>query len=179
MENFTENILKVIFNAKEIIGPVLGPAVPYFQWLAILLSGALLWGCIYSIVRSGYLTSRKEYYMDYLGVGDIGRWRRLRAWNQIVERSKSPKMENWKLAIMEADKITDEIIKSAGFRAETMDERMDQVGPEVIPNIEELREIHKIRHKIAREPDFKITREETIEILKTYKKTFQEMGLLD
>lgn len=183
MNEFIKDVIdatiKVTLDFREAAGAYLGPRLYIFQLMSLVISGVLIWGIIYTVSKSGWLNKRIENWMDFLGVGDVGKRRQLRAWNQIVKRIKTNDMSNWKVAILEADKILDDIIKASGFRADTHDERIKQVMPEVLSNIEQIREAHRVRNRIAQEPDFTITREEAIATLKIYKAAFQEYGLLD
>jgi hypothetical protein len=97
----------------------------------------------------------------------------------VIKRMNTGEMTNWKLAIMEADHVLDEIVKASGFRAPTADERFKQLGPEMFTNLAELQEAHRVRNRVAQEPDFMITKDEALKTLRVYKKSFQEAGLLD
>jgi len=184
MENFinttTDAIVKYFFEFREVSGNILTPALPVFYVIALVLSGILLWMTIYFIAKSNWISTRIiEKGMDYFGVGDVGRYRQLRAWNNVVKRMQTGDMSNWKLAIMGADHVLDEIMKASGLRAPTADERFQQLGPEFFSNLAELQEAHRIRNRSAQEPDFIISKEDALKVLRVYKKSFQEAGLLD
>lgn len=179
MQKFFDNLIRIILDFRQSAGEFIAPNLYIYQIISLVISGILLWGIIYCISRSGWLNRRIENWMDFLGVGDVGKRRQLRAWKQIVERIKSNDINNWKLAIMEADKILDDILKASGYRADTTDERFKQLTPDVISNLPQLQEAHRVRNRVAQELDFTITKEEAIATLKIYKKSFQEFGLLD
>jgi hypothetical protein len=86
---------------------------------------------------------------------------------------------NLKLALIEADKILDEILKIAGFRGSTMAERLQNLTPAQIPNINKLWLAHKVRNRIVHEPDFALPREEVFEHIDEYYKAFKGFGLLE
>lgn len=184
MENFikttTDAIVKYFFGFRETAGGILGPMLPALQVIALVLSGVFLWFTIYFIAKSRWLNSRIiEKGMDYFGIGDVGRLRQLRAWNNVVKRMQTNEMANWKLAIMEADRVLDEVLKVSGFRAATVDERFKQLGPEMFTNLAELQEAHHVRNRVVQEPDFIISKDDALKVLRVYKKSFQEAGLLD
>ena len=175
-----DTIVKYFFGFREFAGGVLDPALPVLHAAALVLSGAFLWFTIYFIAKSNWINSRIiERGMDYFGIGDVGQLRQLRAWNNVVKRMKTNEMTNWKLAIMEADRVLDDILKASGFRAPTADERFKQVGPEMFTNLAELQEAHRVRNRVAQEPDFVISKDDALQVLRVYKKSFQEAGLLD
>jgi hypothetical protein len=179
MEQFIQNAVKMMLDFREAAGNFIGPRLLLFQLASVVISGLLLWVIIYSIVRSGWVNKRIEEWMDYLGVGDVGRRRQLKAWNQIVKRMKTGEMNNWKVAILEADKILDDVIKASGYRADTAEERFKQLTPEAVPHLSELQQAHRVRNRVAQEPDFIISKDDALTALKVYKKVFQHFGLLD
>ena len=184
MANFiqtaADTIIKYFSSFREIAGNILRPALPVLYVIAILISGILLWLTIYCISASHYLKNKViEKYMDMFGIGSVAKLRQLKAWKRVVSRMKTKEPNNWKMAIIEADLVMDEVIKSSGYRGANTDERFKQVEPNVLANAEELREAHKIRDRVAHEPDFTIGKEDALRILRVYKKSFQEFGLLD
>lgn len=174
---FFNTVIDYVLKIREIGADYLIPSLPFLESLAVVLSGILVWGIFYSIAGSGYLNTKIERYLDMAG-GPVGKRRQLRAWNKIVAKSKSGKMESWKQAILEADQILDEILKMSGYRGETVHERFSQLKPEAISSAELIIAAHKIRDRIRQELDFVITQREAIEVLKVYQQAFKELGLI-
>jgi len=84
-----------------------------------------------------------------------------------------------KIAVFEADQLLDEILKIVNYPGRGLEERLAQISPEQISNIEELRQAHKFKSRLVSEPDFVITPNEAGIIIEIYKKTFQELNLID
>lgn len=179
MNALINSVVKIILDFRSAIGSFLGPNLYILQILALLISGFFVWGIIYTVSRSGWLNKRTEEWMDKMGIGDVGKRRQLRAWNQIVKKMKINDMTKWKTAILEADKILDDILKASGYRADTSEERFKQIKPEELSILSELQEAHRVRNRVAQEPDFVISYDEALKVLKIYKKAFREFGLLD
>lgn len=179
MNEFLNSVIKFLLDFRAAAGDFIGPRLYIFQLLALLVSGLLVWLIIYCISRSGWLIKRSEEWMDRLGVGDVGRTRQLRAWNQIVRKMKTKNVSNWKQSILEASRLLDEVLKSSGYRADTAEERFKQIQPEELSNLTQLQEANRLRNRVAQEPDFVISYDDALAVLKVYKKSFQEFGLLD
>ena len=179
MQKFLQTIIDLSLTFRQFIIENLGPYLPFIHGVSIVISALLLWGIIYFIFSSGWLRFKYDQWTDVLGSADIGRRRQLRGWKQILKRLKTENMSNWKLAVLEADKILDEIFKMSGYRGETVHDRFAQITPEVLSNIEKINQAHRVRDRIKQEPDFVITKEEAIEIAKIYQQSFQELGLID
>lgn len=178
MEKLLESLTKYFFKIREWGGGILNPALPWLEFSAIIISALLIWGIIYCIIGSGYLRTRKREWMDILGVGDVGKNYQLRAWRQIQKRLKSNEITDWKLAILEADSIFDEILKNSGYRGDTIYDRFKQLSPAALSNYNEILTAHKIRDQIIQQADFILKQEEAINTIKIYEQAFRELGLI-
>ena len=156
-----------------------GPALPWFWVISIVISGLLFWGIVYMIINTGFAKKKVEFYMNKTGWGDVGKRRHLKAWHKIVHRSKEPDETKWKMAILEADKLLDDVLRSSGYNQPTVDERFQALNTELISNYDQVMQAHEIKSKVSKDPEFSITHSEAIEVLKIYKKAFQEFGLID
>lgn len=150
----------------------------WFQLVSFFISGILLGFIIYYLLKINFLKENVEYFFDVLGAKDIPRRRTLKAWKQIQKRLKMRETNQLKLAILEADRILNEILKMAGYQGKTIDERLQQITSAQLSNIEEIKQARKIRSRIANEPDFIITPNEAEIAIDIYRKAFQELNLI-
>lgn len=174
-ENFFSKLMQIrhlLFNFWESYGIVV-------QAFSVLLSGALIFGIVFFILRLGILNYHAERFIDVSGFGDLSRRRSVKAWQQIKKRMKLGGEANMKLAVIEADKIFDEMIKLSGYKGEVMADRLKQITSAQLSNIEQLWQAHKIRNRLVHEPDYHLTEEQTEVALDIYQQAFQEMGLID
>lgn len=173
-------VARYFLIVREFMLSTFHPVMPVFYVLSIIISGVLLWFTIYCISASGWIKSKViEKAMDMHGIGDVGKYRQLKAWKHIVKRMNTPNPANWKLSILEADALMDEVFKASGYRGPNADERFKQITPEEMPNIEELRGAHQIRNRVMREPDFALDKAEALRVIRIYQAAFREDGLLD
>jgi len=149
------------------------------QFLSLFISGILLFFSIYFLVKTGIVGQDIEHYIGVFTSKDICKRRSLMAWKQIQKRLKTGKADRLKLAILEADRILNEILKMAGYPGKNLDERLEQADSAQISNIEELRQAHKLKNRLVSEPDFVITRNEAEIIIDIYKKALQELNLIE
>ena len=179
MPDFINRIIDSLLAGRTSAAKFLGPALPWLEFGAFIISVLFIFGIIYFVIRSQWLLMRVDEWIDFLGAGDLTRRRTLRGWRQILKRLRAEDAQNWKLAILEADKILAELLRLIGFKGETVHERLQKVTPEMLPNIEELYQVHALRDRIVQEPDFKITHEEASRIIRIYARAFRELGLID
>lgn len=98
-------------------------------------------------------------------------------WNRIEEKIKPGTESDYKLALIEADSLLDQLLKSIGYKGETLDDRLRQITPVNLSTLEELKTVHKVRNDIIRDPNYQLSVEKAKEFLSIYKKTFEELEI--
>lgn len=99
-------------------------------------------------------------------------------WEKILARLESDNPSQYKVALLEADQLADEILGGMNFKGETMAEKLEKVQGAQLENKEALALAHQVRNQIIHERDFMVSREEAKRWLDMYKKFFDEMELL-
>ena len=85
---------------------------------------------------------------------------------------------DWKLAIIEADIILDEILKDAGYAGTSLGERLRSISPERLRSLDDAWQAHKVRNQIAHGgADFILTQRLAQDTIKQYRRVFHEMGV--
>lgn len=75
-------------------------------------------------------------------------------WEEIKRHSSSSSEAEWKLAVIEADKLVGDILAKAGYPGETMGERLMGINSGQLATIQLLWEAHKVRNKIAHDSEY-------------------------
>lgn len=96
-------------------------------------------------------------------------------WEEIVRHSRSSHEAEWKLAIIEADKLVDDILKSAGYPGETMGDRLMSIEGGQLESLNGLWEAHKIRNKLVHETSYFLRFAEAQRALQLYERTLKEL----
>lgn len=100
-------------------------------------------------------------------------------WGKIRKRLETGNESEYKVAVIEADNVIDELLKRMGYKGENLSERLDNIPPGQIENIDGFREAHKVRNRIIHEEGFKLAKESAEAILGTYEKFLKEFEVLD
>lgn len=179
MNDSVKTIFDAILNTSKSLADFYLDNQLLIQRFALIISGVLLWFVIFFIAKLKILETKTERYMDVIGGADISKRRSIKAWRQIQNRLKTNSSAQAKLAILEADKIFDELIKLSGFKGKTMNERLAQITEAQIFNLKEIIFAHKLGERIVKEPELKISTGEAENIIGIYKKAFQDFGLID
>lgn len=170
-------ILDYLYRFREIVGNWLAPNLWWLQTLSVLLSALFLWGIIHIITKTNYLAFKAEQFINILGAGRLPRYRAVKGWRQILKRLKSEDSQHWKLAVLEADKILDEILKMSGYLG-SMDDKLALIVPAQLSNIEEIRIAHKISSQISKDPTFALSQETAYHAIEIYRGAFVELNLI-
>jgi len=176
------DIGEIVNKAVEIrllINGWLGSSLIWLQLISVLLSGLFIWGTIYMITKVSYFNGKIEKYMDILGIGNLTKRRSLRGWEQIRKRVLSSAQQDWKLAVLEADKILNEILKMAGYLGTDLSKKLEILTKENLSNLDEIKKAHFLSGQIMKDPSMELKKEDAIIALKSFKKAFIELNLLE
>lgn len=99
-------------------------------------------------------------------------------WESIQDHLASDSDANWRLAIIEADRILEGLMEDQGFLGEALGEKLDEAGKAgKILSIPKAWEAHKVRNQIAHEGlNFNLSKREATRVLGLYEDVFRELG---
>jgi hypothetical protein len=98
--------------------------------------------------------------------------------SDMLTHIESPHPNDWKLAIIEADVILDDILKQQGYVGNSLGERLKSISPNQLNSLNDAWEAHKVRNRIAHEgADFVLTKRVAEETVTRYRKVFSEFGV--
>lgn len=96
-------------------------------------------------------------------------------WQDILRHLESTREGEWKFAVIEADTITDSILKNY-FPGDTMGERLMNIDKTNLVSIDGLWEAHKVRNRLAHDPNYFLRHAEAIRAIRLYEATLKELG---
>jgi hypothetical protein len=100
-------------------------------------------------------------------------------WDKVVARLKDGNASQYKVAIIEADAIADELLEKIGYAGVNMSERLENIKPEQLDFLEELKRVHEIRNQIVHEENFQISQNEAKEIIGVYEDFLKYLEFLN
>ncbi|MBI4117289.1 MAG: hypothetical protein HY451_01200 [Parcubacteria group bacterium] len=122
-------------------------------------------------IKSGVAPERKE------GVG-VNLEELNQNWQDVLNHLNSANESEWKLAIIEADKLIDDLLIQKGYQGESLAERLNMVDKKSMKSFELLWEAHKVRNRIAHKLDFKINRSEALKVISYYGEALKDLEIL-
>lgn len=99
-------------------------------------------------------------------------------WQKILKRLKKGDESNLKLAVVEADKLFDNLLLRMGYNGKDMNERLNLMTSAQLSNLEEIQQAHKIRDRVVEEKYYGLSAEETEKAISAYEKAFKELMVL-
>lgn len=157
-------------------------ALPYLKILSFLISAFL----VYLLVSFAFKLAKlqKEIAKNYappegaeeasLNAATIVPNPAAHKWERVQKHIESPNPNDWKIAIIEADAILDEMVDSMGYNGETLGEKLKGVEQSDFTTINNAWEAHKVRNVIAHEASFQIDEREARRVIELYRSVFEE-----
>lgn len=100
-------------------------------------------------------------------------------WSLIQKRISSNDEAQWKVAILEADAVLDNLLIVLGYQGNTMGERMENIKPGHFTYLDEAWRAHKVRNFIAHDPSYTLSKEIAERVVEVYRKIFDEFNILN
>ena len=73
-----EDIIGQILNFRDFVIELFSPYFGWIQFASLVISGLLLWGIIYFMIKSTFVNMKIEQWMDILRVGDLTKRRSIK-----------------------------------------------------------------------------------------------------
>lgn len=154
-------------------------------WLQII-SGVVSWVMFVLIIYLAVKTEfwQKKIYNVFIGfrkLPEVGVDHSLKVtqeWGNIVKRLESGDEANHKLAVIEADKLLDTVLKKLTIPGSTMGERLKSIPVSQLPSIDNVWKVHKLRNHLVHTSEFVLTDNKAKQAIDIYKQAFIELRVL-
>jgi hypothetical protein len=147
--------------------------------IAAVLTVIFIGGILYFLRNSGYImffygSDLRDFFM----VGGGASKKIAKQWTLIARRINSTNDSDWKLAIIEADKFVDDVVRHLGGQGSTLGERLNSLPAGTIQNLDALWAAHKVRNNIVHDPDYRFTQDKAREVVSQYEEVLKEFEVL-
>lgn len=180
MWEYISGIVRSVFEGGGANAPVIGGnSLITLKLLSIALSALLLAGIIVAIVGGALVAWYGREWREFLKLPPIRRREMLKVWERIQKRIRSGHDAEMRLALIEADKLWDELLRRMGYDGETTAERMKYITAAQFANIEDLWAAHKLRNRLVHDTEFPPRQDEILRAIEVYEKAFRELQLIE
>lgn len=181
LEYFFNRIYRLLarpFNADADFSALFDFLTRLWWWMLFLsfILGALI---IYLVVRVKRIRDEEELEMasifeEALGAKEV----RNERWENLLKYLESDNPSEWKLAIIEADTLLDEMVAKLGYEGSNLGERLQVIEPSDFLTLQEAWDAHKVRNRIAHEANYQLTKREARRVIGLYEKVFREFHFI-
>jgi hypothetical protein len=181
------NDISVFFTKDTFTG-----TISFFQFVFTTLSIFFLCIIFYTLVRI-FEIRRKEHEHLHHEIHEYAHKKKEREekkrqnqaisknpkWVKVLSNVFSEHSGDWKLAVIEADAILEDLMQDLGFKGESLGERLKNTNQENFRNLTSAWEVHTIRNRIAHEGmSFDLSQHEAKRIISIYEKIFRDYGFI-
>lgn len=151
-----------------------------YSLLAFLVSAGFIFGIIYAMQRTSQLAAEhaaelraaEKAFANRL-TGASGNTR----WQEVKTHIASGNPNDWRLAIIEADIMLDEVLGELGLAGATIGEKLKSASPNQIRSLDDAWRAHRTRNEIAHAgTDFVLTQRIATDTINQYERVFSELG---
>lgn len=147
----------------------------FLTLLCILLIAVI----IYATIRIWELEKEQEKIVNTVIVSDPTTKPKSSKWENVQKHIASGSEGDWRIAIIEADTMLDELTQSLGFAGDDLGERLKSANVHAFKYLNEAWEVHKMRNRIAHDgSNFVLSRPEAQRAVDTYELIFRDAGII-
>ncbi len=183
------NHLFALFTAdfwRELPGYVLALA-DFLRPYSTIISLLFLTGIVYCFLRIEHIVAETKHH-DVVPEGAGANVASgvaenaspiARRWEQVQKHLDSGRESDWRLAIIEADVLLEEMMTTMGYRGDSLGEKLKSVEKSDFTTIEQAWEAHGVRNKIAHEgAAFALSEREARRVIGLYLEVFREFRFI-
>ncbi|MFZ3031725.1 MAG: hypothetical protein WA082_01695 [Candidatus Moraniibacteriota bacterium] len=101
----------------------------------------------------------------------------IKRWEAILSRLESGNPSQYKVALLEADALADEILDGIGYKGVTMTEKLAVIKGGQLETKDLLAAAHEVRNQIVHDATFTLSHDEAEQHLESYRQFFDEVEL--
>lgn len=99
-------------------------------------------------------------------------------WQGVLRHLESLNESEWRVAVIEADKIIDNVLDQKEFQGESVAEKLSGIDREQMKSLDLLWEAHKVRNRIVHKSDYRIEQSEARRIISYYEEALKDLQAL-
>ena len=152
----------------------------WFQIVSTLISMLMITGIIFFLTK--LLNIRKEendsIYGSSAEAGLPIVHKKNPRWERIMDLVNTETSSEWKVAVIEADKLLEEMINYLPIQGENLGDKMKKIDRSDFLTLDDAWEAHKVRNRIAHEHGYEISQHEARRVIGLFKKVFDEFDFI-
>ncbi|HRH30566.1 MAG TPA: hypothetical protein PK886_00670 [Candidatus Paceibacterota bacterium] len=154
-----------------------GPLKSIFQAILAVISVFLIAVISYILIRLNELDKKQKKNVDKTIPGKLTTDEVNPTWLKIKAHVSSENPANWRMAIIEADLLLEDVITQMGYQGQSLGDKMKSIEQADFPMLQLAWEAHKVRNKIAHEGEkFILTQREARRVIDIFEAVLKDTG---
>jgi len=148
--------------------------------VSVGFSAVCLAGAVYAVIRLSQIRGAQRRELKALAHQAIsGEDTENERWQEVLSYAASDDEELWRLAVIEADVMLDDMLEAAGYPQDELGAKLRNVERSDFRTIDQAWEAHKLRNVIAHEgSSYNLTKREVQQAMEQYRQVFNEFGYI-
>ncbi len=96
---------------------------------------------------------------------------------RIIKKTESGSEKDYKLSIVEADDLLQEVLREGGYKGEDFEDLVNKIGKKIMPNYEDILQDHEIRNEIVYNLDYNLDLQKAKKILDDYDSAIKNVAI--
>lgn len=155
------------------------------MWIQII-AGVSSWIMFVLIIYLAIKTNfwQKKIYNVFIGFRKIPEitlkhsLKVTKEWGNILKRLEANDEANYKLAVIESDKLLDTVLKNLTIPGATMGDRLKAIPVSQLPSIDNVWQAHKLRNHLVHTTEFVLTENKAKQAISIYKQALIELKVI-
>lgn len=177
--------MEIIFELYETI--LYFFASPGWQRFALwgkIISGTisvvLIYGIVVLMMKTHFLKKKIERMKEIVAPAfKLPKSKITKQWEKIIRRLESANEADYKMALIEADKLFDDILVRIGYKGDTMADRLKQLDSSKFANIQQIWNSHKTRNSLVHDPFFHLAQTEAKKAVSAYEAALKDLEAIE
>ncbi|MCK5490630.1 MAG: hypothetical protein KAI67_02190 [Candidatus Pacebacteria bacterium] len=150
------------------------------KYVFIIITIILIIGIVLILVRveGGYKIRLREAVEEAMEAGRLPKTKTQREWETISSAVESKNPEDYKNAVILAEKLFSRVLKFANFSGSTIEERLRKIPDNQLEYQKEIIWSCALKDKILSDDDYVVEHEEAKRAVYNFEKVFKEMNIL-
>jgi hypothetical protein len=158
------------------IAPFVTPHIPFFRTLSLTLSLIFIAGIFWTIFILRAVNSKEAADYKPIDLESVAEEERKTQWKVVLMHLNSQNPAEWKIAILEADRILEEVLTDKGVQGDSLGEQLKGMTKRQLISINDAWEAHRVRNQIAHEgASFTLSHRDAERTVALFEKTLREL----
>jgi hypothetical protein len=155
-----------------------GSAVVVLKVYSVLMFAAIVFA-LYKFSKLRVHRSHTQHITEALRGSVVSTNRLAKQWGRIRERLEHISEAEWKIAVIEADNLVDDLLRRMGYSGASMGERLKSISPSQVQTLDALWAAHKVRNKIVHDPETRLLHKEARGAIGNFEMFLHEAQVLE